>query len=223
MDKAVVLVSGGIDSAVVLASALKAFQCHIIEFTYPSRSRYEHLAVTKLIAAYRGHVNYGGHLTIDVSLTELCEMEEGLINPLKDMIPGRNLIFLAYAVAFAETLRSKDIFFGASADDYSGFMDCRESFLHAVEKAASAASMFYGDYKIHTPLINKNKAEIIHMGPDLDVDFSETISCYKIDNQGRSCGKCHACKERLDGFQHASLKDPIIYIGDENNDQDDTV
>jgi len=130
-------------------------------------------------------------------------------------VPARNTIFLSYALAWAEVLGAFDIFIGVNSTDYSGYPDCRPEFIKAFEKTANlataAAVQSKGKYRIHTPIINMTKAQIILTGTKLNVDYSLTHSCYDPDSKGRSCGKCDSCRLRLKGFAEAGLKDPIEY------------
>jgi 7-cyano-7-deazaguanine synthase len=131
-------------------------------------------------------------------------------------VPARNTIFLSYALAWAEVLGAFDIFIGVNTTDYSGYPDCRAEFISAFEKTANlataAAVQGKGRYRIHTPIINMTKAQIILAGTKLKVDFTLTHSCYDPDEQGRSCGRCDSCRLRLKGFAQAGLKDPIEYV-----------
>jgi 7-cyano-7-deazaguanine synthase len=135
-------------------------------------------------------------------------------------VPARNTIFLSFALAFAEVREATDIFIGVNAIDYSGYPDCRPEFISAFEKLANLATKAGTEGKkklrIHTPLIQLSKAEIIQKGLDLGVDFSLTHSCYNPDDQGRACGKCDSCLLRLAGFKNVGAKDPAIYVGTPN-------
>jgi len=225
--RAVVLLSGGLDSATTLAIARsQGFQCFALTFRYGQRHQRE-IEAAKKVADSLGAVEHR-IIRIDLAqfgasaLTDLAVQvpkdraelaNQGQIPPT--YVPARNTIFLSYALAWAEVLGAFDIFIGVNAIDYSGYPDCRPEFISAFEKTANlataAAVESKGRYQIHTPVINMKKAEIILAGTKLDVDYSLTHSCYDPDEQGRSCGKCDSCRLRLKGFAEAGLKDPIEY------------
>jgi len=225
--KAVVLLSGGLDSATVLAiAANEGFQCYTLTFSYGQRHRLE-VESAKKIAEHSGVIEsrfidiepacFGGSALTD-SAIEVPKNRDDLENPHyipSTYVPARNTVFLSYALAWAEVLGAFDIFIGVNAVDYSGYPDCRPEFIKAFEKTANlataAAVKCKGRYNIHSPLINMDKAEIIRAGTKLGVDYSFTHSCYDPDKQGRSCGKCDSCRLRLKGFAEAGLKDPIEY------------
>ena len=225
--RAVILLSGGLDSATTLAIARsEAFECCALTFRYGQRHKRE-IEAAKKIANSLGAVE---HRIIDIDLAQFggSALTDSTIEVPKDRadldnhnqipptyVPARNTIFLSYALAWAEVLRVFDIFIGVNATDYSGYPDCRGEFITAFEKTANlataAAVQRKGRYHIHTPIINMTKAEIILTGIELGVDYSLTHSCYDPDQQGRSCGRCDSCKLRLKGFAEAGLKDPIEY------------
>ena len=225
--KAVILLSGGLDSATTLAIARsQGFECCALTFRYGQRHKRE-IEAAKKIANSLGAVE---HRIIDIDLAQFggSALTDSTIEVPKDRadldnhnqipptyVPARNTIFLSYALAWAEVLRVFDIFIGVNATDYSGYPDCRGEFIAAFEKTANlataAAVQRKGRYHIHTPIINMTKAEIILTGTELGVDYSLTHSCYDPDQQGRSCGRCDSCKLRLKGFAEAGLKDPIEY------------
>jgi 7-cyano-7-deazaguanine synthase len=226
-DKAVILVSGGLDSATTLAIARKmGFDCFALTFTYGQRHEIE-IAAAKRVA---DSLAVTEHRIIDIDLARFggSALTDSAISVPKDRsqlgeadeipvtyVPARNLIFLSYALAWAEVLGAFDIFIGVNALDYSGYPDCRAEFIAAFEKTANlataAAAQGKGKYKIHTPIIKMTKAEIIREGMKLGVDFSLTHSCYDPDESGRACGRCDSCRLRLKGFADAGLKDPIEY------------
>ncbi len=226
--KAVVLLSGGLDSATVLALAVsEGFQCYALNFRYGQRHRREIEAANK-VAASLGAVE---HRCIDVDLGSLggSALTDKAIEVPKDRadlgnshqipptyVPARNTIFLSYALAWAEVLGAFDIFIGVNITDYSGYPDCRGEFIKAFERlanlATAAADQGKGRYHIHTPIINMTKAQIIVAGTKLGVDYSLTHSCYDPDSRGRSCGRCDSCRLRLKGFAEAGLEDPIEYL-----------
>ena len=225
--KAVVLLSGGLDSTTTLAIARsEGFQCYALTFRYGQRHRRE-IKAAKKIADYLEVIEhrcidvdlaqFGGSaltdLTIDVPKDRADLDKPGRIPPT--YVPARNTVFLSYALAWAEVLGAFDIFIGVNAIDYSGYPDCRAEFIMAFEGVANLATAAAiegkGRYKIHTPIINMTKSEIILTGTKLGVDYSLTHSCYDPDEQGGSCGRCDSCKLRLKGFAEAGLKDPIEY------------
>lgn len=228
MDKnAVVLLSGGIDSATTLAIARsEGFQCYALTFRYGQRHQREIEAAKKitqsLAVAEHRIINidlaaFGGSAltdsNIDVPKDGAEFVSSGQIPPT--YVPARNTIFLSYALAWAEVLGTFDIFIGVNTTDYSGYPDCRAEFISAFEKTANLATAAAveggGQYRINTPIIDMTKAQIILAGTKLSVDYSLTHSCYDPDEQGRSCGRCDSCRIRLKGFAEAGLKDPIEY------------
>ncbi len=226
-EKAVVLLSGGLDSATVLAIARsEGFRCYALTFRYGQRHQRE-IQAAKKVADSLGTIE---HRIINIDLAgfgasaltdpniEVPKDRADLGNPAQippTYVPARNTIFLSYALAWAEVLGAFDIFIGVNATDYSGYPDCRAEFIAAFEKTANlataAAVRGKGRYHIHTPVINMAKREIILTGTKLMVDYSLTHSCYDPDEKGRSCGRCDSCKLRLKGFAEAGLKDPIEY------------
>jgi 7-cyano-7-deazaguanine synthase len=227
-QRAVVLLSGGLDSATTLALAChEGFRCYALTFSYGQRHRREIEAAKKvarsLSAAEHRIINidlaaFGGSAltdsTIDVPKDNINLSEPSQI-PVT-YVPARNTIFLSYALAWAEVLGAFDIFIGVNSTDYSGYPDCRAEFIAAFERTANlataAADEGKGRYRIHTPIIDMTKAQIIRTGTDLGVDYSLTHSCYDPDERGRSCGHCDSCRLRLKGFAEAGLRDPIEYV-----------
>ncbi|MEN6307787.1 MAG: 7-cyano-7-deazaguanine synthase QueC [Anaerohalosphaeraceae bacterium] len=225
--KAVILVSGGLDSATTLAIALnQGFTCYALSFRYGQRHEVE------LTAACRVATTMGAkeHRIIDIDLagiggSALTDMALEVPKDRQDMsqgipityVPARNTIFLSYALAYAEVLGGFDIFIGVNAMDYSGYPDCRPEYIEAFEKMANLATAIAvegkGRFKIHTPIIRMTKAQIIQTGTRLKVDYSLTHSCYDPDEQGRPCGHCDSCQLRLKGFAEAGLTDPVKYAG----------
>jgi 7-cyano-7-deazaguanine synthase len=234
--KAVVLLSGGLDSATTLAIAQSEdFRCYALTFRYGQRHRKE-IEAAKNVARFLKAVE---HRIIDIDLGQFgsSSLTDSRIEVPKDRadlgtsgtipptyVPARNTIFLSFALAWAEVLGAFDIFIGVNSTDYSGYPDCRAEFIAAFEKTANLAtaaaveeacperSRGKGKFKIHTPIINMTKAEIILTGTKLGVDFSLTHSCYDPDDKGRSCGRCDSCRLRQKGFADAGLKDPIEYV-----------
>ena len=225
MKRAVVLVSGGIDSATTLAMAVRdGFEAYALSFDYGQRHRREVVAAEKIAAAFRARrhrvakidlrVFGGSALTDEIAVPKLRsaeELERGI--PLT-YVPARNTIFLSYALAWAEVLDMRDIFIGVNAVDYSGYPDCRPEFIAAFEKLATLATKAGSEgaeFHIHAPLISMSKADIIRKAHQLGVDFSLTHSCYDPTPEGFACGQCDSCRLRLKGFQEAGLHDPIRY------------
>ena len=226
--KAVVLLSGGMDSATTFAIARsEVFDCYALSFRYGQRHKREIEAAKKLA----GFLGAAEHRIIDIDLTAFggSALTDLAIDVPKDSadlgrpakipltyVPARNTIFLSYALAWAEVLGAFDIFIGVNSTDYSGYPDCRAEFIAAFEKTANLATAAAvegkGLYEIHTPIVNMTKAQIILTGTKLGVDFSMTHSCYDPDQQGRSCGRCDSCRLRLKGFAEAGLTDPIEYV-----------
>ena len=226
--KAVVLLSGGLDSATTLAIAhSEGFQCYALTCRYGQRHQQEIGAAKKIAESLRAIefryididlAQFGGSALTDPN-TKVPKDRADLDNPAKiplTYVPARNTIFLSYALAWAEVLGVFDIFIGVNTTDYSGYPDCRAEFIAAFEKTANLATVAAvqgkGQYRIHTPVINMTKAQIILAGTKLGVDYSLTHSCYDPDEQGRSCGRCDSCRLRLKGFAEAGLKDPIEYV-----------
>ena len=226
--KAVVLLSGGLDSATTLAIALdEAYQCFALTFRYGQRHCREVEAAKKVAESLRAVEHriididpaaLGGSALTDKDIkvpkfrAELGQLDQIPIT----YVPARNLIFLSYALAWAEVLGAFDIFIGVNMVDYSGYPDCRVEFIKAFEQVANLAAASVvenkGRYRIVTPVINMTKAQIILIGLKLGVDYSLTHSCYDPDQQGRSCGRCDSCRLRLKGFKEARLKDPLEYV-----------
>ena len=225
--KAVLLLSGGLDSATVLAMASKDdYACYALSFDYGQKHKAE-LNAAKRVATHYGVVEHKIlHLDLDLfggsALTDKAidvpvaqdNVQEGEGDIPVTYVPARNTIFLSMALAWAEVLESDDIFIGVNAVDYSGYPDCRPEFINAYEIMANLATKVGVEghhLRIHTPLIDLTKAQIIQAGLKLGVDYSLTVSCYSADEQGQACGKCDSCQLRHQGFVDAGLKDPTIY------------
>ena len=225
MALAVVLLSGGLDSAVTLALAqAQGFDAHALSFDYGQRHRIELESAQRVAAAMkvRDHrvaridlrVFGGSALTANIAVPQrrsLDEMAEGI--PIT-YVPARNTIFLSYALGWAEVLQAGNIFIGVNAVDYSGYPDCRPEFLRAFEHLAAVATkagVAGNPLKIHAPLLALAKADIIRRGVELGVDFSLTHSCYDPGVDGTACGGCDSCQLRRAGFRDAGLPDPIKY------------
>ncbi len=224
MKRAVVLLSGGLDSATTLAiCARDGFEAHALSFDYGQRHKLE-LDAAKRVAASLGarehriavidlRVFGGSALTDDLAVPKNREMKNEI--PIT-YVPARNTIFLSYALAWCEVLgAAADIFIGANAIDYSGYPDCRPEFISAFEKLAAVATKAGVEgtqFRIHAPLLAMSKADIIRKGTDLGVDYSLTHSCYDPTPEGVACGECDSCLLRLAGFREAGLADPIRYV-----------
>ncbi len=212
MKKAVILLSGGLDSATILAIAKSQdYDCCTLGFDYGQRHRRE-LDLAKKLSSNHKIVkveNFGGSALVDANI---AVPKTGLTNEIPvTYVPARNTIFLSHALAYAEVLNSNDIFIGVNALDYSGYPDCRPEYIAAFEKMANLGTKA-GNFKIHTPLINLTKAQIIKLGMENGVDYSMTTSCYD-PVADKACGACDACILRLKGFKDAGLRDPIGYAG----------
>ncbi|HEY8586537.1 MAG TPA: 7-cyano-7-deazaguanine synthase QueC [Rhodanobacter sp.] len=220
---AVVLVSGGMDSAVTLALAREqGYQVHALSVAYGQRHNSE-LAASERVATMLGAVEHktvsvdlrsigGSALTADIDVP-LDTVSDGAI-PLT-YVPARNTIMLSIALGWAEVLGSSDIWCGVNAVDYSGYPDCRPPFIAAFEALANLATkagVEGAGIRIHAPLMAMSKADIAREGRRLGVDFSATVSCYQADSGGRACGHCDACRLRAQGFRDAGLADPTHYV-----------
>ena len=219
---AIILLSGGLDSATVLALMRRdGFAAHAISFDYGQRHK-EELHYAGLLAQAMGaashrvvHIDlaaFGGSALTDPQLS-VPETGPAPGIPIT-YVPARNTVFLALALALAEVLRARDIFLGVNSQDYSGYPDCRPEFVQAFEALAQVATRL-GDEgrgpRIHAPLQFLNKREIIRLGSGLGVDYGMTRSCYQLDAEGRSCGRCDSCRLRREGFAQAGVADPTPY------------
>jgi 7-cyano-7-deazaguanine synthase len=224
--KAVVLLSGGLDSTTVLAIARDAgYACYCLSFNYGQRQAIELEKAKESCARLKA----AEHLVLDIGLDRIggsaltgkievpkgrsfAAMEESIP---QTYVPGRNTIFLAYAMAWAEVVCADDIFIGVNALDYSGYPDCRPEYIDAFEKMARLATRAGTEGKrslqIHAPLMHSSKKEIIQMGTALGVDYGATHSCYDPGNDGKACGQCDACLLRRKGFAEAGIRDPLQY------------
>ena len=220
--QAVVLLSGGLDSATVLAIARsQGFECHALSFDYGQRHSAELRAAEQVANAFGvrdrkcirlGLDAIGGSALTDTSIAVPNQLQEGVI-PVT-YVPARNTVFLALALGWAEVLGCSDIFIGVNAVDYSGYPDCRPAFIEAFQTLANLATKagVEGEaFQIHTPLIELTKADIIRTGIGLGVDYGMTVSCYAADDSGRACGRCDACRLRAAGFAAAGVADPTRY------------
>lgn len=220
-SRAVVLVSGGLDSATVLAMAFAAgHECHALSFDYGQRHRAE-LDAARRVAQSQGVTDHrfarldigwmGGSALTDDRISVPVEPQAGI--PIT-YVPARNTIFLSVALGWAEVLGAGHIYIGANAVDYSGYPDCRPEFIAAFQNLANVgtqAGVEGRGFRIEAPLIELSKAEIIRAGTALGVDYSLTVSCYDLDAEGHACGLCDACRLRAAGFTAAGVADPTIY------------
>jgi len=221
MNKAVVLLSGGLDSATALAIALQeGFECYALSLDYGQRHSAELDAAQRVAQA----LGAAQHRTIKLDLTVFggsALTDNSIAVPDKPSagipityVPARNTIMLSLALAWAEVLESRDIFIGVNAVDYSGYPDCRPEYIAAFEKMAHLATKAAVEGRITrilTPLIQLSKAEIIRCGTALGVEYALTVSCYQADAQGLACGECDSCRLRRQGFLNAGLADPTRY------------
>lgn len=221
VKKAVVLLSGGLDSATALAMAKdQGFECYVLSFDYGQRSLTELNAARQIAVqmdakehrVIRLHLeDFGGSALTDHSIDVPEEEVDGV--PVT-YVPARNTVFLSLALGWAEVLEAQNIFIGVNAVDYSGYPDCRPEYIAAFEAMANLAtkSGISGQpLKLQTPLIDLTKAEIIQQGMALGVDYSLTVSCYQADDDGRACGQCDSCRLRAKGFEDAGVSDPTRY------------
>lgn len=220
--KAVVLVSGGLDSATCLAIAKsQGYQLYAMSFDYGQRHYAELAAAAGVAEAFQviqhkvvklDMGTIGGSALTDGGIAVPEAHSEGI--PVT-YVPARNTVFLSLALGWAEVLDANDIFIGVNAVDYSGYPDCRPEFIAAFEKVANLATkkgVEEHNLRIHTPLIDLSKADIIRRGHELGVDYSQTVSCYQADAQGRACGRCDSCRLRREGFRAAGVADPTVYL-----------
>ncbi|MCH8080023.1 MAG: 7-cyano-7-deazaguanine synthase QueC [Proteobacteria bacterium] len=219
--KAVILLSGGLDSATILAIAKDhGYQCYALSFNYGQRHCAELVAAAKIAKAFA----VVEHKTIDLDLTQIggSALTDNKIDVPESptvgipitYVPARNTIFLSYALAWAEVMDINNIFIGVNAVDYSGYPDCRPEYIQSFERMANLATKSGVEgtkLTIHTPLIDLSKAEIIKQGNRLNVDYALTISCYQVDEDGIACGVCDSCRFRKEGFENAKVSDPTRY------------
>lgn len=220
--KAVILLSGGLDSATVIAMAkAEGYDCYTMSFDYGQRHRAE-LQAAERVAWQQGVIEHkviglnlngiGGSALTDSSIDVPEAPSEGI--PVT-YVPARNTVFLSLALGWAEVLGARDIFIGVNAVDYSGYPDCRPEFVEAFERMANLATKagVEGDgFRIQAPLQFLSKAQIIEAGIAQGVDYSLTVSCYQADDDGRACGKCDSCRLRSEGFAAAGISDPTRYF-----------
>jgi 7-cyano-7-deazaguanine synthase len=224
MKRAVILVSGGMDSAVTLALAREqGYACHALSVSYGQRHTSE-LAAAQRVALALGALEHktvvvdlrsigGSALTADIDVPQHVDGEIGI--PVT-YVPARNTIMLSIALGWAEVLGAKDLWCGVNAVDYSGYPDCRPAFVEAFEQLANVATragVEGAGLRVHAPLMRMTKADIVREGLRLGIDFAATVSCYRADADGRACGECDACFLRAQGFRDAGVADPTRYRG----------
>lgn len=223
--KAVVLVSGGLDSATTLAIAKdQGYDCYAMSFNYGQRHLVE-LESAKAVASAMGAIEYkvvhlglddiGGSALTDENIAVPQNVEENISAHIPvTYVPARNTVFLSLALGWAEVLDAEAIFIGVNAVDYSGYPDCRPEYIDAFQSMANLATKKGVEgqlIKIETPLIHLTKAEIIQKGSELGVDYAQTLSCYAPDAEGLACGLCDSCRLRKQGFEAANVADPTVY------------
>jgi 7-cyano-7-deazaguanine synthase len=226
MKKAVVLLSGGLDSATCLAIAKsQSFECYCLSLDYHQR----HIAELQAAQNIASSLGAKEHKTVQLDLSlfggsaltdNKIDVPESGANPIPagipvTYVPARNTIMLSLALAWAEVLGAQDIFIGVNALDYSGYPDCRGEYVSAFQAMANLATKSAVEGQkitVHAPLIDMTKAEIIALGTKLDVSYRATVSCYQADAQGRACGRCDSCRLRREGFSNAAVQDPTRYI-----------
>lgn len=219
--KAVVLLSGGLDSATVLAIARdQGFEAHALSVAYGQRHVAELMAAERVAARLGAashrvmHVDLdtvGGSALTDTRIDVPTAPSSGI--PIT-YVPARNTLFLSLALGWAEVLGASDLFIGVNAVDYSGYPDCRPEFIEAFQTLATLATRAGAEgrpFRVHAPLIDLSKADIVHRGLALGVDFADTVSCYAADAEGRACGRCDSCRLRAEGFRAAGVTDPTRY------------
>ena len=220
-QKAVVLLSGGLDSATALAIALQQnYQCYALSFRYGQRHGSELLAAERVAATMRVHQHrifdldlsiFDSSALTNTSVAVPTEPAEGIPTTY---VPARNTIFLSIAMGWAEVLSAAHIFIGVNAVDYSGYPDCRPEYIQAFQALANLATKAGVEgrrIQIHTPLLDFSKAEIIQRGTQLGVDYAQTVSCYQANSDGAACGQCDSCRLRKQGFAEAGVPDPTRY------------
>ena len=221
---AIILLSGGLDSATVLAMALgDGYDCYCLSFSYGQKHNAE-LEYAERLAKSMGAKEhrtaqidigaFGGSALTDASID--VPDADALSNEIPvTYVPARNTVFLSYALAWAEVLGAKDIFIGVNAVDYSGYPDCRPEFIEAFQSVANLATKHGVEgigFKIHTPLIDLTKGQIIEQGLSFGVNYAETVSCYRLNAIGEACGQCDSCVIRAEGFRQAGVPDPTRYL-----------
>lgn len=222
-NRAVVLLSGGLDSATVLAMVrAQGYESHAVSVAYGQRHAAELQASERVAAALGAASHRTMHVNLDAiggsALTDaaIAVPQDGVIDNTIPVtyVPARNTLFLALALGLAEVCEARDLFIGVNAVDYSGYPDCRPAFVQAFERLANLATRAGVEgrpFRVHAPLIDMSKADIIRAGLRLGVDYAMTVSCYQATDDGRACGRCDACRLRREGFDSAGVADPTRY------------
>lgn len=220
--RAVILLSGGLDSATTLAIAKQSgYECFALSFDYGQRHRAELDAVQRVLAQYGEIPHKVIHIDLDqIGGSALTDRAIAIPNTPSSgipvtYVPARNTIFLSLALGWAEVLDAQAIYIGVNAVDYSGYPDCRPEYIKAFQQLANLATRQGVEgqpIKLETPLISLSKAEIIQLGTKLGVDYALTVSCYAADSTGKACGQCDSCRLRAAGFAEAGLDDPTVYL-----------
>ena len=234
MRKCIVLLSGGIDSSVMLAMVKeqKMYDIYALSFDYGQKNKAELNAAIAQAIKY----NVKDHMVITIDMGRIggSSLTDPMLDVPKDRhekgfnwqipstyVPARNTVFLSFALGWAEVLGAEEIFIGANSLDFAGYPDCRPEYFRAYEKMANLSTRrgVEDNYKIRicTPLITMSKEEIVSLAIDLKVDLTKTVSCYEPDSRGRACGHCDSCKLRMDGFERAGAEDPINYVDEERD------
>lgn len=224
MEKAVILLSGGLDSATCLAMARsQGYECYTLGFDYGQRHNAELKAANRVAESLGHHAHkvirlnldaIGGSALTDDSIAVPTQSAPDDSDIPVTYVPARNTVFLSIALGYAEVIGSNHLFIGANAVDYSGYPDCRPAFIQAFEALANVATKAGVEgqgIRIHAPLMQMTKADIARAGTELGVDYSMTVTCYQADDNGAACGECEACLLRREGFEQAGLPDPTIY------------
>lgn len=221
--KAVILFSGGLDTVTCLAMAkAEGYACYALSFDYGQKHRSELIAAKKLaqqmgVVEHRilqlptGYITGSALTDADLAVPENT-IPKGITTTY---VPARNVIFLSFALSWAEVIGAHDIFYGANAPDNDGFPDCRPAFISAFEimaNQATKAGVEGQPFRLHAPLVALQKADIIKRGMALGIDYAATVTCYQADDQGRACGHCDSCRTRMQGFEAAGISDPTRYI-----------
>lgn len=220
--KAVVLLSGGLDSATVLAMACQqGYDCYAMSVAYGQRHVAELDAAARVARSLGASAHQVMHVDLDAvggsALTDanIAIPESPSSGIPVTYVPARNTLFLALALGWAEVLNASDLFIGVNAVDYSGYPDCRPEFVAAFERLAGLATRAGVEgrgFRVHAPLQHLSKADIVRLGHSLGVDYAQTVSCYRADHEGKACGRCDACRLRAEGFAAAGITDPTRYV-----------
>ena len=223
MQKAVILLSGGLDSATCLALATKeGYECHTISFDYGQKQVCELNAAQKIAKQFHAtnkiiNLNSLGEIAKSALTDEDVAIPDHQVDPDNipcTYVPARNTVFISFALAYAESLGADYIYIGASSIDYSGYPDCRPDYFEQFQRLINLATKVGvngSTITIKTPLATLSKAETIKLGTDLGVNYADTITCYRANSQGQACGKCDSCHLRIKGFDDAGIKDPTLY------------